>query len=169
MISNPTFSSPEPHFVFPNFLTGVVTPFLPCKRALQIVSSLLEEDGHEIIHMFVYSYQPRLTPLCLVSLSRLSSQSPQGSTNRIATHDKYAYGSFPHPSSHRRLTNVLSVVEGSSSHIRWCESPHNYPRHSMAAALFALRLSPYPRQPLRLVLPLQYILRDPVHASLVEG
>jgi len=52
--------SPEPRFVLPNFPTGVVTPFAPYKRALQIVTSLLEEDEHEIIHMFVCSYQPRL-------------------------------------------------------------------------------------------------------------
>jgi hypothetical protein len=61
MRPDPTFSPHEAHLVFS---TGVVTPSPPCKRALQIVTSLLEEDGHEIISMFVHSYQ-RLLPAAL--------------------------------------------------------------------------------------------------------
>ena len=51
------FPSTELHLVFP---TGVVAPSPPCNRALQIVTSLLEEDGHEIISMSVHSCHRRL-------------------------------------------------------------------------------------------------------------
>ena len=50
----------SPREIHPFFSTGVVAPSPPCKRALQIVTSLLEDDGHEIVHMYVYSYQRRI-------------------------------------------------------------------------------------------------------------
>jgi len=66
MKPNPPLSPHETHLVFS---TGVVTPSPPCKRALQIVTSLLEDDGHEIIHMSVYSHQRSLLRLVLFYVS----------------------------------------------------------------------------------------------------
>ena len=43
------FSPTKPHQSY----TGVVAPSPACRRALQTVVSLLEQDGHEIVTMFV--------------------------------------------------------------------------------------------------------------------